>query len=332
MRQPRRLRLALALVIGLAMPMTVSAAVGSWTLLGSPLTAQVGVSTTFTLTATNEDPLSQIGCVEVSVTSHFEVEATAIANGLPWTIGDSDSHTKVTVRSKTAGGSLGLLESVVFTVQAIPLDAGTWTWSGTAYQDISCGGSPLAGVPLVAIAVTDAVPTVVPTLVPTALPTLLPTALPTVIPIPTAIPAPTATLLPSRDPGPTRRPTQSPEPAAPGPVRSEPPPTSNGAGTGTGTGSGAVPSPGLDAGRDQVAVSATDVRIDPDLSATPVGMQPFLALVVPAVLLSGPGILLILAFAAQVAGGLAWLPIVRRHLGERRARRRVRFSRRIVQS
>jgi hypothetical protein len=324
MRQPRRLRLTLALVIGLGMPMTVSAAVGLWTLVASPLTAQMGVSTTFTLTATNEDPLNQIGCVEVSVTSNFEVEATAIANGLPWTIGDSDSHTKVTLRSKATGGSLGVLESVVFTVQATPLDAGTWTWSGTAYQDISCGGSPLPGVALVAIVVTDSAPT----LVPTALPTLLPTALPTVIPIPTATPAPTATLLPSRDPGPT----QSPEPAPPGPVRSEPPPTSDGAGTGTGTGSGAIPSPGLEVGRDQVAVSATDVTIDPDLSTTRVGIRPLLALAVPAVVIAGPGLLLILAFAAQVTGALAWLPIVRRHLGERRARRRVRFSRRVVQS
>lgn len=36
---------------------------------------------------------------------------------------------------------------------------------------------------------------------------------------------------------------------------------------------------------------------------------------VPGLLLSVPGMLLVLAIAAQAAGALAWLPIVRRRIG-----------------
>jgi hypothetical protein len=36
---------------------------------------------------------------------------------------------------------------------------------------------------------------------------------------------------------------------------------------------------------------------------------------VPGLLLSVPGLLLVLAIAAQAAGALAWLPIVRRRIG-----------------
>ena len=39
---------------------------------------------------------------------------------------------------------------------------------------------------------------------------------------------------------------------------------------------------------------------------------------VPGLLLSVPGLLLVLAVALQLAGGLAWLPVVRRRLGPSR--------------
>jgi UPF0716 family protein affecting phage T7 exclusion len=74
-----------------------------------------------------------------------------------------------------------------------------------------------------------------------------------------------------------------------------------------------------------------DITIDGELSAARVGLQPYATLAVPAVLLAGPGLLLILAFVAQVAGALAWLPLVRRHMGRRPVERQVRFSRRSAQ-
>jgi hypothetical protein len=41
----------------------------------------------------------------------------------------------------------------------------------------------------------------------------------------------------------------------------------------------------------------------------------FLAWSYPAIIIAGPGILLLLAVGAQAVGALAWLPIVRRRLG-----------------
>jgi hypothetical protein len=341
MRRARSLRLAMAVALAMAMPTTVDAAVGLWTLVGSPLTAPSGVSTTFTLTVTNEDVLSQIGCVEVSTTSHFRVDDTAITNGLPWTIGDSESHTQVTARSTNSGGALGLLESLVFTVTATPLDPGAWSWSGMAYQDISCGGSPLAGVALVAIVVTAATPTptpaVTPTPTPTPMPTVPPSAAPTATPSPTRTPSPTPTSSPARreTPSSTAIPGTTPTSVAAGePNRSGAPatPEPTGSGTATSRSSRAAPTPDLGRGSaildDPFTVSSRNVSIDADLSSTRFALQPILVLVVPAILLSGPGLLLILAFVAQVTGALAWLPIVRRHLGERKPSPRVRFSRR----
>jgi hypothetical protein len=46
-----------------------------------------------------------------------------------------------------------------------------------------------------------------------------------------------------------------------------------------------------------------------------VGFDAFLEWAVPALVLSVPGLLLLLAVLAQAAGGLLWLPMVRRWLG-----------------
>jgi hypothetical protein len=70
------------------------------------------------------------------------------------------------------------------------------------------------------------------------------------------------------------------------------------------------------------------VRIDSDLNHTEFGPSAILAIAAPAILISLPGLLIIVAFAAQMAGGLAWIAVVRRQLGERRRSRRARFIRR----
>jgi hypothetical protein len=53
-----------------------------------------------------------------------------------------------------------------------------------------------------------------------------------------------------------------------------------------------------------------------------VGFDAMLEWAVPALLLSVPGLLLLLAVLAQAAGGLLWLPMVRRWLGGFGLRRR----------
>jgi len=88
-------------------------------------------------------------------------------------------------------------------------------------------------------------------------------------------------------------------------------------------GPGLAGSPG-----DPFTVATDDVRIDSDLNHTEVGLSAALAIAAPSILLSVPGLLIIAAFAAQAMGGLAWVPVVRRNLGERRRSRRARFVRR----
>ena len=64
MPRPRRTGVAgglvLAAVLALGAPGSTSAESVLWTLVASPLVATTGVATTFTLTATNEDPLAAL--------------------------------------------------------------------------------------------------------------------------------------------------------------------------------------------------------------------------------------------------------------------------------
>jgi hypothetical protein len=55
--------------------------------------------------------------------------------------------------------------------------------------------------------------------------------------------------------------------------------------------------------------------VDMDLATGPLGGLGLLAWTVPGFAATVPGILLILFVLAQVLGGLAWLPVVRRRIG-----------------
>jgi hypothetical protein len=170
------------------------------------------------------------------------------------------------------------------------------------------------------------------------LPTLpLPTAPQPTLPLPT-LPLPTLPLptLPGGSPMPT--PTVGPggSPGAgltPSPGASGDPSSAPGAGGdpssqpgGPGTGGSGTPGSGGgvppdDNGRFTVGFSGLgpiDGLIDVDV----VGFDAMLEWAVPALLLSVPGLLLLLAVLAQAAGGLLWLPMVRRWLGGFGLRRR----------
>ena len=176
------------------------------------------------------------------------------------------------------------------------------------------------------------------------LPTLpLPTLpLPT-LPLPTlpgGSPTPTPTVGPGGSPGASATPgPSSPVPtpgASTGPGASDDPsstpgpggdPSSQpgGPGSGGGTGSGGPGSGGgttpVDTGRFTVGFSGLgpiDGLVDMDV----VGFDALLEWAVPAIFLSVPGLLLLLAVLAQAAGGLLWLPMVRRWLGGFGFRRR----------
>jgi hypothetical protein len=194
--------MAAALLVG--GPAAVSAESVLWTLTASPLAVNTGVQTTFTLTATNEDPLaallssSEIGCVVLDVPSNFSVKGAVVTgsnSGGSWHV-DSVVGNRVTVHADSGGDRLELLGWVRFTVTATALSTGSLTWNARAFRAQDCTGrGALLGVPPIVV-VTG--PTITPTPAPTPVPTLPPTPAPTPTVAPTAAPTPTPTpVLPS---------------------------------------------------------------------------------------------------------------------------------------
>ena len=183
-------------------------------------------------------------------------------------------------------------------------------------------------------------PTATPTPAPTPSPRTTPTPMPT--PTPTATPRPSIVVLPSLElpppsiqipPTPTSLPIATPTrdlgPSdAPG-ASGTPGPLAVAGSTDGSTGSGTSAGPGGSSVPDIVQVfdvpgahgrgSSTSVSIDTGLAVAPTFLVPTLAFTVP-------GLLLIVAVLAQGGGAFAWIPFVKRTLGDderdRRRRRR----------
>ena len=156
---------------------------------------------------------------------------------------------------------------------------------------------------------------------PTPTPTARPTLLPTLPPLPTL--SPLATVLPSLVPLPTSTPLPTPS-ARPGPT-SSPAPTSRPTASDPGLGGGPVDSTGGDPGGGSSGprVATTDtftlpVADDDGTIELDFGSVAFTGFewAVPALVLSVPGLFLILVVAVQGAIGLAWIPVARRWVGE----------------
>jgi hypothetical protein len=204
----------------------------------------------------------------------------------------------------------------------------TWRyriWDGVAWSNIVTVTMTVSGPATPA-------PTVAPTPRPTPRPTPVPTPRPTIGPIVTTPPLPSVLPLPS--PLPTPRPTSTPS-AVPGPSptpRPSPSPISTarptylpGGGALSGGAVGPPPS-GPSAGRPAAAASssaaapaafavpAAEGGRDLDLDMGALTFDGF-EWAVPALVLTVPGILLVIAVLAQALIGLAWLPITRRWLG-----------------
>jgi hypothetical protein len=317
-----------------AVPAVASAAM-LWTLVASPLTTTVNQSTTFALTATNLDLLTELGCLEVDLPGSFVIESlgTPVAShGEDWT--STQSGNAVIVRSLSGGGRLERGWSVSFTIRAHATTAGTYLWPNHAHQRQDCTSQDQAGVPLSV--------TVLPAILPTPNPTPTPTPNPTATPPPTATPQPTATpspILPLPSIGlplptlfPTAGPTATPDPAASadptsgasvGPDPSTSPAASDGSGaTGAGpprgsggTGTGDTPALLVARGAD-AAGDGADVGVE--LAGLLDGDFVWL---VPGASVAVPGLLVILWVVLQAMGALAWIPAVRRMADESGRRR-----------
>jgi hypothetical protein len=247
-------------------------------------------------------------------------------------------------------------DSVVFHTTVTGMVPGTYVWPADSLDHANCtSGIDSSSVN---IAVVAAGPTPTPVATATPKPTPTPTARPTPTPrpataAPTVSPTPNNTVTPSAPPTSTPSPTATPATTA-GPSEqasiapgSSPPtastsptptpsdqleagaptfgPPSDGGATGGGAAAGAEsPDDGSGAtGPLTVAAEADGAGIDASLVATSLTRLDGMVWVVPSLVLTVPGLLLLLAIAAQVAAGAAWVPVVRRKLGPARSGLRV---------
>jgi hypothetical protein len=174
-------------------------------------------------------------------------------------------------------------------------------------------------------------PTPVPTPVPTPRPTIAPivtvTPLPSIdllptLPTVTPTPRPSATAAPSRSPAPTptSKRTTDPSGGPAGPIAS--PPGSGPGSPDSSRGSAVRSLAPADATPSFTVPTATGIGdLDLDTSLTLRGFE----WAIPALVLTVPGILLLLALVAQAVVGILWVPVTRRWLGGDR-RRRVRAA------
>ncbi|MGZ6256678.1 MAG: hypothetical protein ACXWMB_06645, partial [Candidatus Limnocylindria bacterium] len=282
-----------------------------------------------TLTATNLDPLTDLGCLEVDLPASFVIESLgtpAASNNDPWE--SYQTGQAVIVHSLSGGGRLAWNEWVRFTIRAHATVAGTYLWPSYAHrpQDCSKTAEPTAPISI----------TVLPALLPTPTPTPAPTATPapTGTPRPTATPAPTATPTPRPivilplpsislpglpSPTPSASPTVIPTPAASSDVSATPEPTGStsslgGAGT---TGSNA----GSAVGTLTVVRPIDSPGREGDLAVGGLGLlgADFVWQVPTA--FAAPGVVIIVWVLLQAFGAFAWIPAVRRMANEEGVRR-----------
>ena len=305
--------LALAIPLALLLASTAVAAV-LWTLVAVPLTATQGQSTTFTLTATDllgsgED----IGCVSVSLGSAFAVSGAAISsvsNGGSWVA--AHTATSATVHSQDGGDRLNPLQSVVFTITATPQLAGVLTWDAVAYAQQDCTGPTGSSTVLVTVLGAAASPTPTPTATPSATPNPTPT------PSPAATPTPGRTKAPEASPSPSGSPRSSSATGQPSPsIAAGSSPTGSAAPAGVGASSaGDGPRPGgTDGGIPAGGRSASALHVVGDAASDEPGpvagvgnLQLGSAWFVPAAVVGGPGLLVLLWLGLQLLAGIAWLP------------------------
>jgi hypothetical protein len=310
-------------------------------------TGVLGLGTTVTITITNAAPTA----ANDTYSAVTGVEIQIPAPGVLGNDGDADSDA-LTANLVDGGGngSLDLNANGSFTFKSGGSFTGPRTFTYKASDGLASSSTRTVTINVSAPAATPT-PTPPPTPAPTPPPTPAPTPTPTPRPLP-SLPLPSLPTLPLPTlplpsisipplPGASATPTPSIGPgSSPGANSSATPSSSSAAsaspgsnpGTGGSTDPSSTPGPGTnpsapiggpgsvggvppgDEGGFTVGFSGLgpiDGLVDVDV----VGFDAFLEWAVPGLVLSVPGLLLLLAVLAQAAGGLLWLPMVRRWLG-----------------
>jgi hypothetical protein len=334
MRRPGALALLGALLVATAAPDPAAAESALWSLTATPSAVATGVATSFSMQATNDDPLaaaissSEIGCLWVDVPASFSVAGASVTGS---SAGDAWSAmvngNRVRVWTSSGGDRLEAFDWVRFTVVATAWSTGSVAWNARAFrqQDCTGAGSLLTLPPVVLVSGPAVTPSPTPSPTPTpAAPTPTPAGEPPPTPAatrsPTGAHAPPSAAPSEPVPDSTPFPTEaaSPGPAASGadsdagsprtpvrPAADVPSDASTSGGVGMGGGAGATSrSLALDMARLEVGGPGIGV------------LQGIDVWIVPAASMAVPGLLILIWIALQALGVLAWLPAVRRLRGD----------------
>ena len=342
-------RLTFAFILVVAVGAGTGLAAGNgWSIVLSPTTIPAGTPSTIKAAITNlggPDGTRELGCVRISIPLAFTVQGATVASKPPntkWAA--SVGIGSVTIASPSGGDRLPPdgTTSVVAAISVLAVPPGPYAWTANAYRQGDCTdgfAEPMTLKVVVEVSVlTTPVPTAVPSTRPSILPSLLPTPRATSTPSPTLAPAPAATPTPA----PTAVPGTTPTPAGTPLPGSTP-------GGGDGGNGDATPTPVAPAATARptgaASVDAQDVRPssspgmgaalvlpgggpddgstaagEPEISLTSGFQTPFgdgFEWAVPGLVLSVPGLLIVLvAIGAQAFGAAAWLPVVRRRIGD----------------
>ncbi|HEY7940779.1 MAG TPA: hypothetical protein VID25_02445 [Candidatus Limnocylindrales bacterium] len=284
-----------------------------------------GIATTVTVRVTSGS--QSIGCVALSVPAGFTVLATNVVSvpaGFIWTSsGAGVGPTLVTVSTTKDSWRIKNGAQAVFSVQVLATTSPAPAWVANAYQKFSVDSKEIATGPLLRPGPFIIVPAPTPTPTPRPTPSPPPTATPSPTPLPgsTPTPGPAMTVAPS---GTSPAASGSLLPGvtvAPSPSGSAPPSSSSVPVAGTGltlgqgnAGGGSSSGSGAALGVPSLPAGGT-IHLD-DLQG--MGVVGMFAWLVPGLLLSLPGLLILIVLIAQVGFATAFIPVTRRVLGSRR--------------
>jgi hypothetical protein len=337
-------------------PARGSAASSTWRFDVTPTSIGSGQVTTVKATFSNRGGPSgsdDLGCVRIVVPALLTVLPPLETTSPPGTDWQASGSNVILVHPSSGGDRLDANDpsaSVTTSIQVLALVPGTYTWTGTAYASQNCKDAfpeqIQAAVSVHLFATPTPTPKPTPTPTPTSTPTPTPTATSTPSPTPTPTPTPALTAVPTIVPLPSPGPggVSTPAPSSPaatsapstaggpvplptdptGPVPRTPDPSASAAPTGSG-----VPGQTVDAGVGSALIMAgfddpthgggSGGGGTPAISLSSAFSTPFgegFAWAVPGLVLSVPGLLLVLAvIVAQALGAGVWLPVVRRRIG-----------------
>jgi hypothetical protein len=276
---------------------------------------------TVTITVTNAAPVAKADSYLATTGMTLTVAAPGVLSND--TDADGDALTAELVDGG-GNGSIDLNADGSFTFTSGGSFSGDRTFTYRAADGLAKSAVTTVTITVSAKPTSTPTPTPAPTSTPAPIPTLPTVPLPTLLPIATIIPAPSRIPLPTELPGPTS--TIDPGPSASAPSDRSPAPSASagqvvGPAGGTGSPAGVATPPdanGRPGGNGRPGESGLELDdAAPFDGLDSLGLAGFGGFdwAVPSLVLSVPGLLVVLALLAQGGVGLVSIPFVRRKLG-----------------